>query len=136
MDARPTAHTHALDVSRGNARASAEALALDARRAAAGLGLDTAALAAVLDTDAGAADAIRAGASRESPGTALAERMLLLVRLHRALGDVHGSLERMNAWLDAVDPTLGDRPRTLITTTDGLRRVVDHTESRCNDCLW
>ena len=135
MQTRPDS-AHALDVTRGNAKASAEALALDSRRAAAGLGLDTAQLAGVLDTDDSTADAIRSGTARVTPGSGLAERMLLLVRLHRALGDVYGSLERMNRWLDADEPALGGRPRALIASADGLRRVVDHMEHRCNDCLW
>ena len=135
MNARP-APSQALDVARGNAKASAEALALDARRAAAGLGLGAAELAAVLAIDDATADAIRAGASRIAPQSALAARTLLLVRLHRALGDVYGSVEQVDRWLDAEDPALHERPRALIRTPDGLRRVVEHMEGRCKDCLW
>lgn len=127
---------HAVDVARGNARASAEALALDARRAALGLGFEAAALATVLDTDDATAAAIRSGAARITPGSPLAERTLLLVRLHRALGDVYGSVEQADRWLDDADPVLGERPRALIRSPEGLRRVVDHMERRCKDCLW
>lgn len=125
----------AVHVSRGNARESAEALALDARRAAGGLGFRAAELQAVLDVDDATAAAIASGCARIAPGSGLAERTLLLVRLHRALGEVYGSVEQMDRWLDTDEPLLGERPRTLIRTTDGLRRVVGHIEGRCKDCL-
>lgn len=136
MDLHRTASSHAVDVTRGNARASSEALALDARRAAAALGFGPSSLRDVLDVDAPLADAIRAGEARIAPGSDLAERVLLLVRLHRALGDVHGSLEQVDRWLDGEEPGLRGRPRQLIRSTAGLRRVVDHVEGRCKDCLW
>lgn len=124
----------AFDV-RGSARVCSHALALDARRAASGLGLTAYDLRTVLDVDPATAAAIQAGAARIAPDTELADRTRLLVRLHRALGDVYGSLDQMDRWLDACDPSLGERPRTLIRTTDGLRRVVGHIEGRCKDCL-
>ncbi|GAB6195167.1 antitoxin Xre/MbcA/ParS toxin-binding domain-containing protein [Lysobacter xanthus] len=136
MKARPAPTLHALDVVRGNARASAEALALDARRAATGLGLDAEALGPTLDVDPPTAAGILAGDSRITPGSDLAERTLLLVRLHRALGDVYGSTELVHRWLDAEEPELGARPRDLLRSTDGLRRVVAHMEHHCKDCLW
>lgn len=135
MHARP-APTQALHVARGNARASAEALALDARRAAAALGFGHEELQVVLGIDEATAAAILSGAARISPGSDLAERTLLLVRLQRALGDVYGSVEQVDRWLDAQDPALGAHPRALIRSQDGLRRVVDHMEGRCKDCLW
>ena len=119
----------------GNARRSTEALALDTRRAVRALGVDTGELADVLDVDDGTAHAIATGAARLTPGSDLAERALLLVRLHRALGDVHGSIERMHAWLEADEPALSASPRELIRSTAGLRRVVRHIEARCKDCL-
>lgn len=136
MDTRTHLGSHAIDVARGNAKASAEALALDARRAATGLRLHAGELASVLDTDDATARAILSGSARLTPGSALAQRTLLLVRLHRALGDVHGSTERMDDWLDAEEPTLRARPRMLMRSPDGLQRVVEHMEHRCKDCLW
>jgi hypothetical protein len=130
------AMAHAVDVRRGNARESSEALALDARRSASSLGLAAAELEALLDVDAGMAASILAGQARIAPGSPLAGRVLLLVRLHRALGDVYGSTEQVDRWLDAVEPALGDRPRVLIRDADGLQRVVAQVERRCKDCLW
>jgi hypothetical protein len=129
-------HSDALDVSRGNARVSTEALALDMRRAVRGLGVGQDELVEVLEVDGRTADAILAGAARITLGSDLAERALLLVRLHRALGDVHGSVERMHDWLHTPEPELAAAPRELIRTTHGLRRVVDHIEAHCKDCLY
>lgn len=126
---------HALHVAQGNARASAEALALDARRAAVALGFDSHGLRDVLSVDEPMAAAIIAGSARIPPDSPLAKRTLLLVRLQRALGDVYGSTEHMDRWLDAEEPALKARPRELIRTADGLRRVLDHLEPRCKDCL-
>ncbi|WP_162301348.1 antitoxin Xre/MbcA/ParS toxin-binding domain-containing protein [Cognatilysobacter segetis] len=127
--------SEALDVVRGNARHSTEALALDTRRAVRALGMGVDQLADVLDVDDRTADAIVAGHARITPGSELAERALLLVRLHRALGDVHGSVERMHAWLETDEPALSASPRELIRTTAGLQRVVRHIEAHCKDCL-
>lgn len=131
-----TQRSTAVDVGRGNARHSPEALALDARRAAGGLGLTMPDVRRVLETDEATAAAIVMGCARIAPGTDLADRTLLLVRLHRALGDVHGSLDRMDRWLDATEPSLGERPRTLMRSPEGLERVVEHVERGCKDCLW
>ena len=135
MHAQPR-QNDALHVPRGNARSSAEALALDARRAASGLGLGADELMAVLGVDDATAAAIAAGAARIATGSDLATRTLLLVRLHRALGDVYGSVEQVDRWLDAQDSVLQDRPRALIRTPEGLARVVSQMEKRCKDCLW
>ena len=129
-------HPEALSVPRGIALFSREALALDARRAARGLGVDREELVEVLDVDGPIADAILTGSARIAPGSDLAERALLLVRLHRALGDVYGSVERMHDWLLAEEPDLSAAPRELIRSTDGLRRVVEHIETHCKDCLY
>jgi len=128
--------SEAFDVARGNARLSTEALALDTRRAARGIGVDADELGAVLDVDGHLAHAILAGNARITPGSDLAERALLLVRLHRALGDVHGSVDRMQAWLHGDEPALQASPRDLIRSADGLRLVVDHIELHCKDCYY
>jgi hypothetical protein len=128
--------SEALDVARGNARFSTEALALDMRRAARSLGVGADELVDVLDVDDHLADAILAGCARITPGSELAERALLLIRLHRALGDVHGSVDRMHAWLHAEQPELAAPPRDLIRSEGGLRLVVDHIEAHCKDCIY
>ncbi|MGY3264130.1 antitoxin Xre/MbcA/ParS toxin-binding domain-containing protein [Lysobacter sp. HA35] len=130
-------HHHAVDVSPGDARSSTEALALDARRAITALGFGAGEVSELLDVDRDTVAKIQAGSARIPPGTdPAATRMLLLVRLHRGLGDVYGSTERMDEWLDTEDPTLHGKPRDLIRTVDGLKRVVSNVEKRCKDCLW
>ena len=126
-----------MDVVRGNARASAEALGLDARRAALALGLAPADLREVLDVDAATAVSIHTGEARLALGSETAERTLRLVRLHRALGDVYGSIEQANRWLDGAEPAFnGAKPRDVMRTPAGLQRVAAHVERRCKDCLW
>ncbi|WP_166636802.1 antitoxin Xre/MbcA/ParS toxin-binding domain-containing protein [Cognatilysobacter terrigena] len=127
---------HAVHVDRGDARVSAEALALDARRAIAALALRNADVRAVADVDNVTASAIASGTARIPPGSDIAQRLLLLVRLHRGLGDVYGSTDRMDHWLDNEEPALHGRPRDLMRTPEGLARVVANVESRCKDCLW
>lgn len=130
------APSEARHVARGDARRCHEALALDGMRAAQGLRLDANALAAMLDTDASTGASIRAGHGRFPPGSDLSDRLLLLVRLHRGLGDIYGSTDRMDRWLDDEEPALKARPRDLMRTPDGLARVVANVEGRCKDCLW
>lgn len=132
----PMSHLQALDVAAGDARRCSKALALDVRRAIRGLGLDDDALRALLDVDPWTARAIRTGDEHHPPDSALAHRLLLLVRLHRGLGDVYGSTDRMDRWLDSEEPALQGRPRDLMRSLDGLRRVVANVEGRCKDCLW
>ncbi|WP_162823782.1 antitoxin Xre/MbcA/ParS toxin-binding domain-containing protein [Lysobacter sp. TY2-98] len=134
MNANPD--LDAVHVHRGDARVSAEALALDARRAIAALGLRSGEVRALAGTDDVMASGILAGTARIAPTSEVAQRLLLLVRLHRALGDVYGSTDRMDRWLDAEEPALRARPRDLMRTSNGLARVVANVEGRCKDCLW
>lgn len=105
------------------------------RCAVRGLELDDNALAVLFDADASLAREIRLGNANRADG-ATAGLLLMLVRLHRGLGDVYGSTDRMNQWLDTTEPELNARPRDLMRTPEGLARVVANVESRCKDCLW
>ncbi|WP_460832075.1 antitoxin Xre/MbcA/ParS toxin-binding domain-containing protein [Lysobacter humi (ex Lee et al. 2017)] len=129
-------HAHAIDVSQGNARVSGDALTLETVRATRSLGLGRELLQAVLGVDARAVERLLACEAGLVPGTPEGERALLLVRLHRALGDVFGSLEAVHGWLDTPQPALDARPIELMRTPEGLERVVRHMETRCKDCLW
>jgi uncharacterized protein (DUF2384 family) len=56
--------------------------------------------------------------------------------LHRALGDVFGSIEQVRSWLARREPALDARPIELLHSPEGLDRLVVHMEGRCKDCLW
>ena len=129
-------HAHAIDVSHGDARVCGDALTLETVRATRSLGLGRDLLQAVLGTDARGVERLLACETGLAPDTPQGARALLLVRLHRALGDVFGSLDAVHGWLDAPQPALGARPIELMHTPDGLERVVRHIETRCKDCLW
>ena len=105
-------------------------------RAAQGLRLDAETLAVMFETDELTGAAIRAGHGRFPPESHLARRLQLLVRLHRGLGDVYGSMDRVDRWLESEEPALGSTPRELMRTPSGLARVVATIEARCKDCLW
>lgn len=126
---------HAVDVS-GSARVSGDALTLETVRATRSLGLGREMLQAVLGVDAAQVDRLLASEAQLVPGTPEGERALLLVRLHRALGDVFGSLDHVHRWLDDEQAALGARPIELLRSREGLERVVGHMENRCKDCLW
>jgi uncharacterized protein (DUF2384 family) len=134
MDAAVDQH-YLLDVASGNARESSEALTLDTLRAARNLSLDAGILQAILATDATVVARLLDHRQVLTPDSDAGVRALSLVRLHRALGDVFGSVEQVNVWLDRIEPELGARPRDLIGTPTGLERVVRHMEGQCRDIL-
>lgn len=126
---------HALDLRHGSARHSPDALTLDALRAVRGLGLEPQDLQAVLRTDAATVGGLLAHELALLPASREGRQALLLIRLHRALGDVFGSLDQAHEWLDAFDPELEARPRDLARDPRGLATVVEHIGARCRDCL-
>jgi hypothetical protein len=130
------ATAHVLDVSQGTPRVSAPALTLATVQAARGFGLGARDVAALLDTEAIVADELLAGERMITPESEVGSRAVLFVRLHRALGDVFGSIEQVRAWLSREEPALGARPVELLRRPDGLERLVGHMETRCKDCLW
>lgn len=131
------ATAHVLDVSRGTARQSPEALTLSTVQAARGFGLAGRDVALLLGSEASLAEGLLAGERMLSPDTEVGARAVKLVRLHRALGDVYGSIELVRAWLVREEPELdGARPVELLRRKGGLERVLAHMETRCKDCLW
>lgn len=130
------ATAHVLNVSQGTPRVSAPALTLATVQAARGFGLGARDVAALLATEATVADELLAGERMLSPDSEVGARAVQFVRLHRALGDVFGSIEQVRAWLGREEPALGTRPVDLLRRPDGLERLVEHMESRCKDCLW
>lgn len=127
---------HVLDVSQGTPRVSPAALTLATVQAARGFGLGARDVAALLETEAVVADELLAGERILAPDTEVGARAVQFVRLHRALGDVFGSIEQVRAWLAREEPELGARPMDLLRTHDGLPTLLTHLEARCKDCLW
>lgn len=125
-----------LDVSQGTPRVSAAALTLATVQAARGFGLGPRDVAALLDTETIVADELLAGERMLTPESEVGSRAVLFVRLHRALGDVFGSIEQVRAWLGREEAALGARPAELLRRPGGLERLVGHMETRCKDCLW
>lgn len=130
------AMAHALDVSDGKPRVSPAALTLATVQAARGFGLGARDVAALLGSEAVLADELLAGERMLTPDSEVGARAVLFVRLHRALGDVYGSIEQVRAWLGARDDTLAARPVDVLRAPDGLERLVAVLETRCKDCLW
>lgn len=130
------ATAHVLDVSRGSARVSPEALTLSTVQAARGFGLGARDVSMLLGSEPALADGLLAGERMISPDTDVGARAVTLVRLHRALGDVYGSIEQVRKWLVQQEPALGARPVELLRTPGGVDRLMAYMETRCKDCLW
>ncbi|TZF90352.1 MbcA/ParS/Xre antitoxin family protein [Cognatilysobacter lacus] len=116
-------------------RASAHELTHSTLRASRTLDLDGQLLQFILATDAGVVDQLLGHRSMLDPESMQGLRALRLVRLHRALGDVFGSAERVQRFLDTALPELGDTPRRLLGTPDGLERVLAVVERDVRDSL-
>lgn len=127
---------HALDVPNGMPRVSSAALTLATVQAARGFGLGARDVAALLGSESIVADELLAGERMLSPDSEVGARAVLFVRLHRALGDVYGSIDLVRAWLGKPDPALAARPVDVLRAPDGLERLVAVMETRCKDCLW
>jgi len=121
---------HMLD---GNA--SSHALTYGTLRASRTLALDGQLLQFILATDAGVIDELLGNRSTLDPESPSGMRALRLVRLHRALGDVFGAAERVQQFLDSEHSELGDSPRALLGTPDGVERVLALVERDVRDSL-
>lgn len=115
--------------------ASAHALTYGMLRASRTLELDGQLLQFILATDADVVGQLLDSRRTLDPDSPEGRRALRLVRLHRALGDVFGSAERVQRFLDTVEPSLGDTPRRLLGTVDGVERVLDVVERDVRDSL-
>ena len=116
-------------------RTSAHALTYGMLRASRTLELDDQLLQFILATDADMVTRLLGSQSVLEPDSPEGQRALRLVRLHRALGDVFGSAERVHRFLDTVEPELGDTPRALLRTVDGIERVLAHVAFHVRDSL-
>lgn len=114
---------------------SSHALTYGTLRASRTLDLDGQLLQFILATDAGVVDQLLGHRSVLDPASPEGERALRLVRLHRALGDVFGTAERVQRFLDTELDELGDTPRRLLGTTDGVERVLAVVERDVRDSL-
>jgi hypothetical protein len=114
---------------------SAHALTYGTLRASRTLELDGQLLQFILATDAGMVDQLLGSQSVLDPDSPEGLRALRLVRLHRALGDVFGSAERVQRFLTTVVPEFGDTPRNLLATADGVERVLAVVERDVRDSL-
>ena len=114
---------------------SSHALTYGTLRASRTLELDGQLLQFILATDADLIDQLLGNRSMLDPDSPQGMRALRLVRLHRALGDVFGAAERVQRFLGTVHPELGDSPRALLGTPDGIERVLALVERDVRDSL-
>lgn len=58
------------------------------------------------------------------------ELALLYLRIYRSLSALMGgNLDQCKAWLEAENHALGDSPKEMITSIEGLVHVVDYLDS-------
>lgn len=115
--------------------ASAHALTYGTLRASRTLDLDGQLLQFILATDADVVEQLLDHRSILDPDSPAGLRALRLVRLHRALGDVFGSAERVQRFLDTPLPEFGETPRRMLGTADGIERVLGVVERDVRDSL-
>ena len=115
--------------------ASSHALTYGTLRATRTLDLDGQLLQFILATDGHVVEHLLDNRIMLDPDTPEGARALRLVRLHRALGDVFGTAERVQRFLDTATPELGDTPRRLLGTADGVERVLAVVERDVRDSL-
>lgn len=115
--------------------ASADALTHSTLRASKTLELDRQLLQFILSTDADLIDRFLSSQTLLDPDSPEGRRALVLVRLHRALGDVFGTAERVQLFLNTPVPQLDGTPRSLLGSEDGLQRVLDLVEGDARDSL-
>ncbi|SNB44617.1 antitoxin Xre/MbcA/ParS toxin-binding domain-containing protein [Geobacter sp. DSM 9736] len=101
-------------------------------RAAAQLDLPQAKLARILGVSAATMSRIYSGSYSLSPEKKEWEFAVLLVRLFRSLDAIVGGMtEDARLWLTSENRALADqKPLDLITTTEGLVRVVNYLDAR------
>lgn len=114
---------------------ASHALTYGAVRAAKSLDLDRQLLQFMLATDGSVVDQLMGSGMLLDPDSDEGRRALRLVRLHRALGDVFGSAESVQAFLDRFEPEFSAAPRSLLHTPEGVDRVLVYLEARVRDWL-
>ena len=113
--------------------AGREAVLSKAAVSAAGiLGLSQAKLAQILGVSTSTASRLHAGTYILSPEKKEWEFAVLLVRLFRSLDAIVGGVaEDARRWLNSTNHALAEqKPADLITSTEGLVRVVSYLDAR------
>ena len=112
------------------ADARGKVLAKATMRAASLLGLTQAELAPVLGVSRATVSRIAAGTYAIGPDQKTWELAALFVRLFRSLDALVGSNERQAlAWLNSENTALGAVPRQLLSSAEGLVRVVQYLDA-------
>ena len=112
------------------AAAPARVLGKAVVRAAALLGLTQKELAGILGVSEATVSRLCADKYRLSPARAKEwELARLFVRLFRSLDALWGHGEEARAWLAAPNVALAAAPRELLTSIEGLVRVVDYLDA-------
>jgi DNA-binding XRE family transcriptional regulator len=108
----------------------ARVLAKAALRAAALLGLTQADLAPILGVSRATVSRIATGSYALGPDQKTWELAALFVRLFRSLDALVGSNEaQARAWLGSENTALGAVPRSLLSSVEGLVRVVQYLDA-------
>ena len=112
------------------AEARGQVLAKATMRAASLLGLTQAELAPVLGVSRATVSRIAAGTYAIGPDQKTWELAALFVRLFRSLDALVGSNEtQARAWLNSENTALGAVPRQLLSSAEGLVRVVQYLDA-------
>jgi uncharacterized protein (DUF2384 family) len=94
------------------------------------LGLTQKEVARILGVSDASVSRMHGGAYLLSPSRAKEwELGTLFVRMFRALDALWGHGEEARAWLASPNLALGDRPRALLVTVEGLVRVVAYLDA-------
>jgi len=105
-------------------------LARATTRAAHLLGLSQAELARILGVSPATVSRMAAGHYALQPEQKAWELAALFVRMFRSLDALVGANDaQARAWLDSPNRALGGEPRTLLTQTEGLVRVVHYLDA-------
>ena len=98
-------------------------------RAAAMLGLNKGTVAAILGVSAATASRLFAGTYVLDPGDRKTwEHSALFVRLYRSLDSLLGHDGQAKTWLQGRNTALNARPVDLLTSSEGLVRVVTYLD--------
>ena len=98
-------------------------------RAAERMGLSRATLGAVLGLSAATISRLHSGAYQLDPARKEWEFGLLLVRAFRSLDSIVGDEGTARTWLASENRALGGRPLDMMSSTEGLVRVVHYLDA-------
>jgi len=98
-------------------------------RAAAKLGLSKTRLAQIMGVSAATVSRLDSGQYQLDKNRKEWEFALLFVRLFRSLDSIVGNEGTARAWMESANSALAGRPIDLITSTEGLVRVVTYLDA-------